>query len=323
MTTLNSFDQIETDTVDRWLADGQQEHAYLDFKTLASPDFSSRDDRKNFAIAVTGFANGDGGIVAWGIRTSRNDGVDRASSIVPLERPDVLIGRLHELTASACSPPVPGVRHKLVAARDGQIAISWVPRSDLAPHMACAGEDRFYRRAGSSFRVMEAYEIRDLLQRAASPVLELRLTLLSGGTVGGGGTTRHHVKGIVAIANVGRASARAPFLELEPNAPHTVHPYGIDGNGSFGLARQVHVGAIQMRRFAGDGTTYLHPGVVLDVASIDMVVVESQSGAVTHPRELSAVCHLAAERYPLTRFVLEASSHDIMVAAGKAGRAPG
>lgn len=318
-----AFEDLDAQQVLAWLAVGQQEHLYLDFKATASPDLSSRNDRKNFAIAISGFANADGGVIGWAIRTDRRDGVDRACALEPIANPAAFLGQLNELTASACSPPVPGVRHKIVETAKGIVALSWVPRSDLAPHMARAGEDRFYRRAGSSFRVMEAYEVRDLLLRESAPVLSVSLRLNALGTTSGGDVTRHQVAGVVSVANIGRASARAPFIEIEPNAPHLVHRGGVDGNGHFGLPQQVHAGDRKVWRFAGDGGTYLHPGVSIDVASLSLQVIESRSGAVTHPVPLSAICRLAADRYPLTEFLLEASAHEIMVVAGKAGRAPG
>jgi hypothetical protein len=49
------------------------EDLHLDFKQLQRP-FEHRDDKRNLAKALSGFANSDGGIIIWGIDAREKNG---------------------------------------------------------------------------------------------------------------------------------------------------------------------------------------------------------------------------------------------------------
>lgn len=78
MTLEEQFDSLDAVTIQTYVEEGQQEHVQLEFKTLNSPGFN-RDDKKNLAELLSGFANSQGGIIIWGVDARRdNQGVDRA-----------------------------------------------------------------------------------------------------------------------------------------------------------------------------------------------------------------------------------------------------
>ncbi len=43
-----------------------EETLHLEFKTVRSKDLSAQDDKKNFVVALSGFANSEGGILVLG-----------------------------------------------------------------------------------------------------------------------------------------------------------------------------------------------------------------------------------------------------------------
>ncbi|MBW9235526.1 ATP-binding protein, partial [Leptospira santarosai] len=60
----------------------QEENLFLDFKlkTDATSSNLSKDDKKNYAKALSGFSNTSGGIIIWGVDCRKNEeGVDGAS----------------------------------------------------------------------------------------------------------------------------------------------------------------------------------------------------------------------------------------------------
>ena len=62
-TPRDLFDSLTLTDLERWVAEQQQEDLRLDFKSVSGGSTLNRDDRKNLAEAVSGFANSDGGVI--------------------------------------------------------------------------------------------------------------------------------------------------------------------------------------------------------------------------------------------------------------------
>ncbi|HVY88179.1 MAG TPA: ATP-binding protein [Hyphomonadaceae bacterium] len=314
MATPADFETIDAATVEAWIREGQEEHLYLDFKSCPSERLE-RQQRRDFAIGLTGFANSDGGLIVWGVRTERVEGVDRAAAIEGFKDARAFTGHLNEIVASSSSPTLAGVRHRVIATSSGDVVVTLSPRSEFAPHMARAGEDRYFRRAGSSFRRMEEFEIKDILSREVAPHLEVRMRLRERGGTGGPGRSVHNCVAIVSLYNSGRVSARAPLLEVSPNGRYVIWPGGLDGNGQVGLPMAPVASEGSTRRFVGDAATFIHPGVTHDVVGV-LLPVEVIQGKVVRPEPLSATCRIAAERFALREVTVEASPEAILNAVG-------
>src|SRR5258708_2690051 len=98
MYSREDFLNLTLTNLDTFITDQQEENLHLEFKTVSDPRLE-RNDRKNLAKAIAGFANSDGGVVVWGIGTSANSlGVDLASAkceIAPLSQ---FLAKLNQLT---------------------------------------------------------------------------------------------------------------------------------------------------------------------------------------------------------------------------------
>ena len=68
-----TFENLSLATLDGYLTHGQEENLHLEFKRIAGSDFNARDDKRNFACAISGFSNVSGGIILWGIDAKKND----------------------------------------------------------------------------------------------------------------------------------------------------------------------------------------------------------------------------------------------------------
>jgi hypothetical protein len=263
------FEKLTAAEVRRMIATGAQEDLHLEFKTTASADFSDKNDRKNLAIALSGFANADGGIVIWGVDARRNaEGVDCAQGEKLVAKPALFLSRLSELSSDAVSPKADGIAHRVLQSRSGAFIASFVPASDGAPHMAKLGEDRYYKRNGARFVCLEHYDLEDMFGRRPHPKLKVLTRVVGGGGMQAGEEEAINGRLVISLENEGRGSARGPYLEVRAQLPYTVDYFGIDGNRNEGLARIPIAGDPTLVTYAGSLDVAIHPGVTLDVAAI-------------------------------------------------------
>ncbi|MCS3480262.1 hypothetical protein M2212_007108 [Bradyrhizobium elkanii] len=201
----NQFDQLTWDAIEAFVRDRQEENLHLDFKTVANSELTNKDDKRNLASAISGFANSDGGLIIWGVDARKNaDGVDCATSIIELSNPLLMVSRLNALTGEATSPIADGVRHKAIinpATRSSGVVATLVPENDSAPYMAKLGEHRYFKRSGDSFYRMEHFDLEDMFGRRRKAKLRVRSDYASDGDI---------EKISLVIENVGRAVARFP-----------------------------------------------------------------------------------------------------------------
>jgi predicted HTH transcriptional regulator len=103
MDIIKYFDELNLNQIESYIKDGQEENLSLDFKTLTDSSLSKRDDRKNLAIALSGFANSEGGIIVWGVDARPNsDGVDVASELKEIENLPPASFKAQPLYRSSC-----------------------------------------------------------------------------------------------------------------------------------------------------------------------------------------------------------------------------
>lgn len=65
------------------------ESLHIDYKQTKTPEIgpAEREDCQNLSIALSGFANADGGIVVWGVKARPDkDGIDQVQEIVSLKQ---------------------------------------------------------------------------------------------------------------------------------------------------------------------------------------------------------------------------------------------
>lgn len=256
------FRALRTEDVLAFVADQRQEDLTLEFKTAPSI-FAERDDRRNLAEAISGFANSSGGLIVWGVVAKRNaQGVDSARQAQPLADGQLFLSRLTEHAGTATSPRVPAL-HRLIEGPGGPFAVSYVPETDGDPCMAEHGHSRYFKRSSGSFYRMAHFDVADMFGRRRRPVLAVLFALESNGA-----SVR------VSIRNDGRGPALAPYLSLRLPNNFRVSRHGVDGSGSFGLPT---LGTGPLRaRFGGRADFVIHPGQTLDVA-----ITESTTTAIS------------------------------------------
>lgn len=262
MSPEDRFESLSLTDIDRFVKESQEENLTLEFKTVLNSALNRADDKKNYATALSGFANSAGGLIVWGVIAKRNErGVDCACATQPIVDLHRFVQRLNELEGDAVSPAVARVRHKpLESAPNSGFAVTLVPESMSSPHMAKLGENRYYKRSGDSFYIMEHFDLEDMFGRRKKPKLEIVSRVLGQG---------HQTTIVLGISNSGRASAKAPFLGFVPPSPFQVSPYGIDGNCTEGMPRIPKAfGEDKWVLYGASATTVIHPGTTLEIARL-------------------------------------------------------
>ncbi len=269
MELLEIFESLRVEHILKYISSQQEETLQLEFKTVSSPDISKRDDRRNFAVALSGFANSAGGLIIWGIDARKNaDGIDCAVSPAEISSVALFKSRLDELTGDAVSPRIEGVLHKPIPQGNGSgFAVTLIPESDSGPHMAKFGEDRYFKRSGPSFYRMEHFDIADMFGRRRRAKLRVE-TQIKG--------KNDKAKIILSLYNFGRGSARAPYVAFSCPPPFVRNEYGLDGNGHEGMRRLPFVGNYLPLRYGEDENFVIHPFITQEVASLWLGHIPSQ-----------------------------------------------
>ncbi|KAA3639078.1 MAG: ATP-binding protein [Armatimonadetes bacterium] len=319
MTLRDEFLAIDLAVIEGLVADRRQEDLHLEFKLLRNAPKVTREDRKNLAVSVSGFANSDGGIVIWGLDARPDDdGVDAACALMPIRKPAVVCSRFQELTGQCVSPVVDGVEHRVEKSvtgtgsdEDSGYIVTLVPRSESGPHMAKLGEDRYFKRSGSGFYKMEHFDLEDMFGRRPKPRLSLTTRVVkAGGRSGGGGPTVHRYDIILGLANAGHAVARFPYLKVSVvDGKHRLKPQDYGGERD-GLPRRESVRGLGLPTvFAGGVGDVIHPGNEIHIARIEGSFVD---GSV--PDTMEAHAWFGADRIAMSATPVHMAGPDIFSA---------
>ena len=222
-----------------------------------------------------------------------SDGLDCAHALKPIDDVAMFESRLNDLTAHAVIPIVDNVKHKIILdSGSSGYAITLVPESDRQPHMAKLGEDRYYKRSGSSFIRLEHHDLDDMFGRRPRPNLKLSYRVARGGydaTAGNFASWNHHV--VFSIENCGRGSAVGPYLAILLGKPWRELLYGIGSNSHPTISKlSRHEDDRWITRQAGRDTI-IHSGVTMDVCALTCGVIAPGGSPPTLelPYRLSAV----------------------------------
>ena len=159
--------------LDRLVADGIQESLTLDYK--ASPaltkDSKARDE---LCKDVSALANSAGGQIVYGIEEKNQKPlrVDEGNSIITREW-------IEQVIDSNIQPRILGLVITPIQLNEGYGYVVSVPAS-TARGAHQAPDKKYYKRQNFQSVAMEDYEVRDVMKRASTPDLFVRLSFLGG-----------------------------------------------------------------------------------------------------------------------------------------------
>ncbi|HSY52790.1 MAG TPA: hypothetical protein VLC46_28575 [Thermoanaerobaculia bacterium] len=268
MTLLELFNSLSLASIDEFINERQEEHLSLEFKT-ASSDLTSG-DKKNVAELLSGFSNSAGGITVWGVGTRKDQGGrDVAADRKPISNIERFVTRLRELTPLLLAPANAGVLHRSFAEADGSgYAATFVPESEIGPHMALAGHHRYFKRAGERFYRLEHFDIADMFGRRQRAVLTLVYSMTGGPSQYGPEGTKRAFHLRVSLRNEGRASVAAPFAHLHAAVPFEVRRYGASSKAHGEAQFEVLPDGGRTMSFVASTSVLLHPKMELPIAEV-------------------------------------------------------
>lgn len=174
------FDQFMRggeEAIDGFIAEQISEEFFIDYKRSANDGNEAKlhqTDRENFARAIAGFANSEGGVIVWGV-DCRNDPArgDVPNGKFPLKNAKRFASYL-EGAASGCTlPPHDGVKHYVIeASGTGEgFVVTYVAKSMFAPHQCIVGKykNRYYVRVGSNFELASHGLLAGMFGRQPTP----------------------------------------------------------------------------------------------------------------------------------------------------------
>ena len=274
-TLYEQFKKERLHLIKRVVAEKWQESLVLDFKTLEkSTAPMTKQDRKNLAEALSGFANSDGGIIIWGIdaRPYTPSDPDTAKDFRPVDNLSLFLSEVQRDTAHVVSPGIIGVEHFPISDspnKNSGYVVTFVPKGEGEPHMARAKDQhRFYYRSGTSFLPMEPFMVADRYGRRPQPKLEIAWRVegaSSGGNMLG-------LRIVIGIENSGLGIALYPAIVIHETPELKLSMYGLDGNRRTGLPERLRTPNTphkERRMFAGGSDNAIHPGSILEVTCME------------------------------------------------------
>lgn len=151
------------------------EQFFIDFKTVGidygkNPRSIGDNDRKNLAKALSGFSNSEGGVLIWGIDTNERD---IANALKPINNHELFSALLNKEFSTLVIPVNTNVRNIVIPENNnsGYVA-TIIPKSNKAPHEYIT-ENRFYMRAGESFRPVPYSVLAGMFGKRPAPEIVL------------------------------------------------------------------------------------------------------------------------------------------------------
>jgi hypothetical protein len=240
---------------------GKTEDLHLDCKVWPKEE----DVQKVIAKAACGFANGDGGVIVFGLVAKagrEKDEPDQIQSAELLADTSKVKPRVQDLIGQLIEPGIAGVRvaeiNEPAGTKFGFVTVL-VPATDGAP---CRSRKdwKFYQRISSGTHPMEYFQIADMFGKRHRPVLDLHLVE---GPVEGNGDGRYRAFDL-GITNSGRGIAKYPGLRFK-NADELPRLMVLQNN-EFGLPMRHQV--TDWMIFGGGADHVIYPGETLLIAKL-------------------------------------------------------
>lgn len=209
---MRMLEQHGVSGVEKLIDEAASEQSFLDFKSV--PDETLKGDTlKNLSRCLSGFANSEGGVVIWGVRTEKRDGVEIPVRGGELRDCHTFAKRLEEKVSGRTVPPVQGVYALALpidSGSSGYVAL-YVPRGDEGPYQI-VDDSRYLVRVGSTFQPIGHTVLAGMFGRSPQPAISLNYIVspVQVGTEGGFAFAK--VMFGLAVVNFGAVVAKDCFL---------------------------------------------------------------------------------------------------------------
>lgn len=279
MTTEERYKKIDLSEIHRMVKEGEQENLELDFKRANPENQLGKDsDLKNFAVALSGFANSQGGILVWGVdaRKDIETGVDCAKELKPIENPKAFISFLSRNESTIVSPPVLGVKHNAILEKDGAgYVVTFIPFSNHLPYMVHKNEtNAYFRRYGDSFKKAQHFEVVEMFNKKVVPDLDLEFEFSEQQLVH---TDNRFILSpfLVKVVNLTNTTIKFPFIKVYGDSKLRASSFGLDGNRYTPLERR-HSSGLETFFYFGGANTVIYPKQKFDLDYLGAIGIQNE-----------------------------------------------
>lgn len=172
---LQLFESLKNHSRLKELVDsGEAEGLYLECKAPREPRLS-RELKPQLATALSGFANTEGGVVIWGVGTTRHshENLDVLTQIEPVGNCRKFAKQVETVIPRLTTPPITNCKNKVIveSTKDTRgVVLTYIPRTTGDPVQSSI-DQKFYFRNGDEFSVLPYQMIQRLFAATSSPDL--------------------------------------------------------------------------------------------------------------------------------------------------------
>lgn len=171
--------------LERYIEEGIEESLTLEYKSGEALAKANR-HHQEIAKDVSAMANAAGGLIIFGIREDETKELrHRPAGFSPVDRRQCSKETLEQIISGNIQPRLSGIKIHPVPLRTARFHVVYVvsiPQSDTVHQVA--GSKRYYKRFNFEAVPMEDYEIRDVLNRTAHPLVEPRIGYMAASQIG-------------------------------------------------------------------------------------------------------------------------------------------
>lgn len=202
----------------RMIASSYSEDLFIDYKQ-SNTSFPSRSldkyDRKNLSKALSGFGNGDGGIIIWGVICKSGENGDLPSGEKLISDAAAFKSLLDGEYGGLTSPQHSQAESIAVLADGGPagFVVTYVPPGfDVPFHSNHADAQGYYMRAGSSFSKVTPGILAGMFGRKPNPELQLSARPVYHFIPS---TSFTKISFVVSARNIGRGIGRDMYIRID------------------------------------------------------------------------------------------------------------
>jgi hypothetical protein len=166
--SLNSYSRIKN-----LIDNGEAEGLYIECKAPHEPNLN-RSLKEKLAIAASGFANTEGGIIIWGMSTTKHphSGLDIMTQIVPIGNPNRFAQQVERSIIMLTTPSITKSRTKTIVKPKEKrgVVLTYIPKTLGDPIQIIKGQ-KFYFRNGDEFSDLPYEMLKRLFAATESPDL--------------------------------------------------------------------------------------------------------------------------------------------------------
>lgn len=158
------------------IQDEIEESTVLEYKSSFA--IQNKKWKEELAKDVSALANSNGGNIIFGIREKECDGGNSIpEKLLPVPNTEMSKDKLSQLLSSNIQPKIDGLEITYIPYDEKSgFYVVFVPRSNTAHQNRLS--HIYYKRRNATVEAMEDYEIRDIMNRSKTPLIDVELTLL-------------------------------------------------------------------------------------------------------------------------------------------------